>query len=185
MLSALTRHWWIFLVRGALAILFGLGAFFWPAITLAALVVLFGAFAFADGFMTLVAAIQGRAAIPHWWLYLLEGLAGIGAGVLTFFWPGITAVVLLAFIAAWAIVTGVLEIAAAIRLRKEIEGEWALALSGALSIGFGLILMARPGAGALAVVWLIGAYAVAFGIVMVLLSFRLRGLSKELASAHA
>jgi uncharacterized membrane protein HdeD (DUF308 family) len=185
MLSALTRHWWIFLVRGALAILFGLGAFFWPGITLAALVVLFGAFAFADGFMTLVAAIQGRAAIQHWWIYLLEGLAGIGAGVLTFFWPGITAVVLLAFIAAWAIVTGILEIVAAIRLRKEIEGEWALGLSGVLSILFGVILMARPGVGALAVVWLIGAYAIAFGIVMVVLSFKLRGLSKELASAHA
>jgi uncharacterized membrane protein HdeD (DUF308 family) len=185
MLSALTRHWWIFLVRGALAILFGLGAFFWPGITLAALVVLFGAFAFADGFMTLVAAIQGRNVIRHWWLYLLEGLAGIGAGVLTFFWPGITAVVLLAFIAAWAIITGILEIAAAIRLRKEIEGEWALGLSGVLSILFGLILMARPGAGALAVVWIIGAYAIAFGVVMILLSFRLRGLSKELASAHA
>jgi uncharacterized membrane protein HdeD (DUF308 family) len=185
MLTALTRHWWIFLVRGALAILFGLGAFFWPGITLSALVVLFGAFAFADGFMTLVAAIQGRAAIRHWWLYLLEGLAGIGAGALAFFWPGITAVVLLMFIAAWAVVTGILEIAAAVRLRKEIEGEWALGLSGVLSILFGVILMARPAAGALAVVWLIGAYAVAFGMVMVALSFKLRGLSKELASAHA
>ena len=123
-------------------------------------------------------------------------LAGVGGSFLSLYYPGswneglssgqgITAVALLAFIAAWAIVTGVIEIAAAIRLRKEIEGEWALGLSGVLSILFGVILMARPGAGALAVVWLIGAYAVAFGIVMVLLSFKLRGLSKEMASAHA
>lgn len=185
MLAALTRHWWVFLVRGVLAILFGLGAFFWPGITLGALVILFGAFAFADGFFTLVAAIRGRNEIDRWWLYLLEALAGIGVGVMTFFWPGITAVVLLVFIAAWAIVTGIFEIAAAIRLRKEIEGEWALALSGALSVLFGLILMARPGAGVLAVVWIIGAYAVVFGIAMVVLSFKLRGLSKDLASVLA
>lgn len=185
MLGVLTRHWWVFLVRGVLAILFGLGAFFWPAITLAALVILFGAFAFADGFFTLVAAIRGKNEIDRWWLYLLEGLAGLATGALTFFWPGVTAVVLLMFIAAWAVVTGIFEIAAAIRLRKEIEGEWALGLAGLLSVLFGLILIARPGAGALAVIWLIGAYAIAFGIVMVVLAFRLRGLSKKLESALA
>lgn len=185
MLSILCRHWWVFLVRGILAVLFGVAAFFWPALTLGALVVLFGAFAFADGFFTLIAAIRGRSEIDRWWLYLLEAVAGMGVGVLTFFWPGVTAVVLLMFIAGWAIVTGVFEIAAAIRLRKVIEGEWALALSGALSVLFGLILFARPGAGALAVVWIIGAYAVAFGIVMVVLSLRFRSLARELESALA
>ncbi|MGH9323073.1 MAG: HdeD family acid-resistance protein [Vicinamibacteria bacterium] len=185
MLTILSRYWWTFLLRGILAVLFGLAAFFWPAITLTALVLLFGAFAFADGFLTLVAAIRGRDALDRWWLYLLGGLAGIAAGILTFFWPGMTAIALLMFIAAWAIVTGVLEIAAAIRLRKEIVGEWALALAGVLSVLFGVILVMRPGAGVLAVVWLIGIYAVAFGIAMIVLAFRLRGLSKELASAPA
>lgn len=183
MLSNLARHWWVFLIRGILAVLFGLAAFFWPGITLTALVLLFGAFVFADGFLTLVAAIRGRAEIDRWWLYLLEGLAGLAVGVLAFLWPGITAFVLLMFVAAWAIVTGALEIAAAIRLRREIEGEWALALAGVLSVLFGGILVWMPGAGALAVVWLIGAYAVVFGIFLIALAFRLRGVSKAMASA--
>jgi uncharacterized membrane protein HdeD (DUF308 family) len=185
MLSILCRHWWVFLVRGIFAVLFGLSAFFWPALTLGALVVLFGAFAFADGFFTLIAAIRGRSEIDRWWLYLLEAFAGMGVGALTFFWPGVTAVVLLMFIALWALVTGVFEIAAAIRLRKVIEGEWALGLSGVLSVLFGLILLARPGAGALAVVWIIGAYAIAFGVAMVVLSVRFRSLSKKLETAVA
>jgi uncharacterized membrane protein HdeD (DUF308 family) len=185
MLSIFARYWWTFLLRGILAVLFGLATFFWPAITVAALVLLFGAYALADGFLTLVAAIRGRAWIDRWWLYLLGGLAGIGTGILTFFYPGMTAMVLLMFIAAWAIVTGILEIAAAIRLRKEIEGEWALGLAGLASVLFGIILVLRPGAGALAVVWLIGAFAIAFGILLIVLAFRFRGLSKVMTSAHA
>src|SRR5262249_23449896 len=111
----------------------------------------------------------------RWWMMILEGLAGIVIGVLTFLYPGITALVLLYFIAAWSIVTGAFEIASAIRLRKEIEGEWLLGLAGFASILFGILLIVLPGAGALAVIWLIGSYAIVFGILMLVLAFRLRG----------
>ncbi len=184
MLQVLAKYWWTFTLRGALAVAFGLAAFFWPALTLSSLVILFGAFVFADGVLAIVNALRGSGG-GHRWVYLLEGLAGIGTGVLTFFWPGVTAVMLLMFVAAWAILTGISEIVAAVRLRKEIEGEWALGLSGLLSIGFGVALAARPGIGALAVTWLIGAYAIAFGIVLLVLGFRLKGLSRKVHEAIA
>jgi uncharacterized membrane protein HdeD (DUF308 family) len=131
-----------------------------------------------DGVFTLVTAFKDRAEYEHWWMLLLEGIAGTLAGVLTFVWTGITTLVLLYLIAAWALITGLLEIMAAIRLRKEIEGEWLLVLSGILSLLFGLILVVRPGAGALAVVWLIAFYAVAFGVLLIVLAFRLRSWHK-------
>ena len=162
-------------MRGICAILFGVLTFVWPGITLLTLVLLYGAFALADGVLALAEAVMGGGApAPRWWLALV-GLLGIAAGILTFAWPGITALVLLLFIAGWAIATGVLQIVGAIRLRKEIENEWLLIASGVLSVVFGLILVAQPGAGALALLYVIGTYAVLFGILEVWLSLRLRG----------
>ena len=179
MMEALARNWWALALRGLFAVLFGLLAFAWPGLTLAALVLLFGAYALVDGVFALVAAVRAAEAHERWWWFVLEGLAGIAAGLLTFVWPGITALVLLYLIAWWAVITGVLEIAAAIRLRNEISGEWALALGGVASVVFGFLLLFRPGAGALAVVWLIGIYALLFGVLLLMLAFRLRGHSGQ------
>ena len=178
MLRVMTKYWWTFLVRGVFALLFGIAAFLWPGLTIAALVTLFGAFALVDGIFAVVSSIGGRSENDRWWAHLLEGILGIGAGLVTFFWPGVTAVALLFIIAFWAMATGIFEIALAIRLRKEIEGEWALGLSGLLSVVFGMLLVARPGAGALAVVWVIGAYAILFSALLFVLAFRLRKLGR-------
>ena len=175
MVTVLARNWWVLALRGFFDVLFGIAAFVIPGITLVALVFLYGAFAMVDGIFALTAVLVGRTPGGRpWWSLLLEGILGIAVGILTFAWPGITALALLYLIAAWALVTGILEITAAIRLRKEIQGEWLLALAGILSVLFALMLVANPGAGALAVVWIIGAYAIAFGVVLLVLAFRLR-----------
>jgi uncharacterized membrane protein HdeD (DUF308 family) len=173
--DSLSRNWWAVSLRGLAGILFGIITFFAPAISLAALVLLFGAYALVDGVLTIVTAVRRRGA-DRWWLFLLEGLVGIAAGVLTFMWPVITAIALLYVIAAWALVTGAFEIAAAIRLRKAITGEWLLALSGVFSIGLGVLLVLFPGPGALAVTIWIGAYAFVFGALLFALGLRLKGL---------
>jgi uncharacterized membrane protein HdeD (DUF308 family) len=173
MLHALAKHWWLTLLRGICAVLFGVLAFVWPGVTLVTLVILYGAFALADGVLAIAAAIMGGAPAPRWWLAIV-GLAGIGAGVLTFMWPGLTALVLLFFIAGWAIATGVMQIVGAIRLRHEIDNEWLLAACGVLSVLFGLVLLFRPGAGALALILVIGAYAIAEGVLLIAFAFRLR-----------
>jgi len=178
MVIVLARNWWALALRGLFAVLFGIAAFAWPGITLGALVLLYGAYAFVDGVFALAAALAGGTEGRPWWALLLEGLFGIAVGIMTIFWPGITALALLYLIAAWAVVTGVFEIVAAIRLRSEIRGEWLLALSGVLSVLFGLALVINPGAGALAMVWLIGAYAIVFGVLMIVLGFRLRSWSR-------
>jgi uncharacterized membrane protein HdeD (DUF308 family) len=183
--NALSRNWWVVLLRGLAAIGFGILTFMAPAISLAAVVLLWGAYAFADGVLALVSAIRRRGESDRWWLFLVEGLVGIAAGVLTLIWPGITAIALLYLIAAWALVTGVLEIAAAIRLRKVIAHEWLLALSGIASLGFGILLVLFPGAGALAVVLWIGAYTLVFGALLVALAFRLRSLGRPHAARPA
>jgi uncharacterized membrane protein HdeD (DUF308 family) len=183
LVELLARHWWVLLVRGLAAIGFGILAFVWPGVTLASLVIVFGAYALEDGVFAIVGAIRGGGRQP-WWLLVLEGLVGIGIGVLTLVAPGVTALALLFYIAIWAIATGVLQIAAAIALREEIEGEWLLGLGGLASVLFGALLVARPGAGALAVLWLIGAWALVFGVLLVILSFRVRGL-RSVAAAHA
>jgi uncharacterized membrane protein HdeD (DUF308 family) len=178
--DSLSRNWWAVSLRGLAGILFGIITLLAPGISLAALVLLFGAYAFADGVLTIITAIRRRGA-DRWWLLLLNGLVGIAAGILTLLWPGITALALLYVIAAWALVTGVLEIAAAIRLRKAITGEWLLALSGVLSIALGVMLVLWPGAGALAIVIWIGAYALVFGVLLLALGLRLRGLGSPRA----
>lgn len=171
------------LVRGVLAVLFGIMIFARPGISLVSLVLLFGAFALADGFGNVVTAIGGRREQEQWWTLLLAGLAGTALGVLTFFNPAITALALLLYIAIWAIATGLLEIVVAIRLRKEIEGEFWMALGGLDSAAFGMLLLARPGEGALAVLWLIAAYAIVFGASLVILALKARGFVKRFEAA--
>ncbi len=171
----LVGNWWTFVLRGIAAILFGLLTILMPGIALLTLVLLWGAYAVVEGVINVVAAFRRTAADQQpWWALLIEGVVSIAAGAIAFLWPGLTALALLYIIAAWALVTGVLEIVAAIRLRKQIQGEWMLAVAGALSIAFGLLLFLFPGAGALTVVLWIGAYAVVFGIMLIALGMRLR-----------
>jgi uncharacterized membrane protein HdeD (DUF308 family) len=162
-------------LRGLAAIVFGVLAFVWPGITLWVLVLLFGAYMLVDGIFAIVAAVRAAGREARWWLLLIEGVLGVLAGLVAAFWPGLTALALLYFIAAWAIVSGILEIVGAIRLRQEIEGEWVLGVSGALSVLFGVLLAVIPApAGLLSLVWLIGAYALAFGVLLLVLAFRVR-----------
>jgi len=179
MLISLARNWWVLLVRGLLAILLGFLALAWPGPTLYAIIIMFGAFALVDGVFAVMAALLGRTGRIPWWTMLVEGVLGIGAGVVTFAWPGVTGLVLLYVIAFWSVATGIFEIAAAIRLRREIAGELLLALGGMLSILFGILLLVYPAKGILAVVWLIGVYAILFGGMLVALGARLRSIWKR------
>jgi len=170
-----TGHWWALALRGVIAILFGLAALLRPGIALEALILLFGAYVLVDGVFSIVGLFGGtRAGTPRW-LLLLEGVVSILAGLIAFIFPGLTALALLYLIAAWAIITGGVQIGTAIRLRKEIQGEWALILGGIASVLFGLILAVLPAVGILSLVWLIGAYAVAFGVLLLITAFRVRG----------
>lgn len=174
MVDVLARNWGWIALRGAAAVLFGLLTLFNPAISLAALVLFFGAYAFVDGLFTSIAAVANRRDPRRWMELLISGLVGIAIGVVTLFWPGVTALVLLYLIAAWALVIGVGAIFTAIRLRKVIRSEWLLALAGAISVVFGLLLISFPIAGALAATVWIGIYALALGITLIALAFRLR-----------
>jgi uncharacterized membrane protein HdeD (DUF308 family) len=170
-----TGHWWALALRGVIAILFGLAALLRPGIALEALILLFGAYAFVDGMFSIVGVFGGtRAGTPRWLLFV-EGVVSILAGLIAFIFPGLTALALLYLIAAWAIITGGVQIGTAIRLRKEIQGEWALILGGIASVLFGLILAVLPAVGILSLVWLIGAYAVAFGVLLLITAIRVRG----------
>jgi uncharacterized membrane protein HdeD (DUF308 family) len=177
--DTLTRNWWVMLIRGVAGVLFGIATFFAPGVSLAVLVLLFGAYALVDGVLAVISAVRRRGVSDRWWMLLLEGLVGIAAGIMTLVWPGITALALLYVIAAWALLTGAFEIAAAIRLRKIITGEWLLVLSGVASIGLGILLMIFPGPGALVMVLWIGAYVFVFGILLIALSLRLRSLDRS------
>jgi len=173
-LHMLAKNWWLVLLRGIVSILFGIVAFAWPGLTLFTLVLFYGAFALVDGVIALASAFTGGAKpVPTWWLVLV-GIAGIAAGIITFLWPGLTAIVLVIFIGAWALVHGIFEIIGAIKLRKEIDNEWMLILAGAISVLFGLLILFAPGAGALGLIWAIAAYSIVFGVLMIGLSFRLR-----------
>jgi uncharacterized membrane protein HdeD (DUF308 family) len=176
MASDLARNWWLLALRGVAGIFFGIVAFVWPESTLAALVLVFGAYVFVDGIFALIAGIGMRRQLSLWWLVVVEGVVGIILGVLAFRSPDTTALVLLLFIATWSIVTGIFEIATAVRLRKLIANEWLLIVSGVVSIIFGALLIAQPGAGAISIVWLLGAYALLFGILTLMLALRLRGM---------
>jgi uncharacterized membrane protein HdeD (DUF308 family) len=178
MLEHLGRNWGWVVLRGVAAVLFGILAFALPGITLAALVIVWGAYALADGILALIAAYRVRDQGKPFWSLVIVGLLGIAAGIVTFIWPGMTALLLLMFIAAWAVVMGIFQIIAAIRLRKEIQNEWLLGLSGVLSVLFGIIMFVQPGAGALAVIWVIAAYAIVFGALLIWLGLRLKKRSE-------
>lgn len=186
MVELLSKYWWLIVLRGTAAVVFGLLALVWPDITLAVLVLLFGAYVLVDGVLALGTAIFGKESAEgrRGWL-VFEGIAGIAAGVITFVWPGITTLVLLVLIALWAVATGILEIVVAIRLRREIRGEWLLGLGGVVSILFGIVLLVRPREGAIAVVWLIGLYAIMFGAILVALGVALRRLRSAGATPDA
>lgn len=174
MLHALAKNWWLLLLRGIASIVFGVLAFAWPGLTLVTLVLFYGAFALVDGVIALVAAFSGGAKpAPTWWLVVV-GLLGIAAGIATFLMPGITALLLIIFMGAWALVHGIFEIVGAIQLRKEIDNEWMLILSGIVSVLFGLIVLIAPGAGALGLIWAIAAYSIVFGITFIALALRLK-----------
>jgi uncharacterized membrane protein HdeD (DUF308 family) len=179
MLTQMANNWGWVALRGVLAILFGIVAFVWPGLTFLVLVIWFGAYAFVDGIFIIIAAIANRARNDRWWVLLLEGILGIVVGIITYLQPGITGTALILVIAAWAIVTGVLEVIAAIRLRQEIQGEFWLILSGVISVLAGILLFLFPDTGAIAVVWIIGAYALLFGVMLVVLALKLRGLKTQ------
>jgi len=174
MVDTFRLNWWLLALRGLVAVLFGVLAFVWPGATLITLVWLFGAFALVNGLLSLILAAKAPKGYPRIGSLILGGLLGILAGLLTFVMPGITALGLLMLIAAWAIVTGIMEVVAAIRLRKIIANEWLLILAGIASVAFGVILFLQPAAGALALIWWIGAWALIFGILLVVLAFRMR-----------
>ena len=183
MLDTLKGGWWLLVLRGVAAVLFGVAAFAWPGMTAQVLVLLFGAYALVNGIFTLGLAIRAPKGTPGKGTLALLGLLGVAAGIVTFFYPGITAISLLSVIAVWAIFTGAFEIAAAIKLRKELANEWVLILSGVLSVVFGVLVIAMPSAGALSIIWLIGVYAVLFGIMMLTVAFKLKGLVSEARAA--
>ena len=182
-LTQLSRDWWHFAVRGVLAIVFGLLALIWPESTKIALVLLFGAFVLMDGIFTVITGIETRKYFKQWWALLLEGLTGIVIAAIAFIWPEVTATALVYFIGAWAILTGILEIMAAIELRNLIAGESVMILHGLLSIVFGVLLFVFPSAGAVGIVWAIGFYAIFAGTMEIVFAFRLRGLGQELEKA--
>ncbi|HEX5013854.1 MAG TPA: DUF308 domain-containing protein [Candidatus Limnocylindrales bacterium] len=181
----MSRDWWIIALQGVAAVVFGVLALAWPGITLLALVFLFAAFAIVDGVLALIRGLRrGADGGPDWWR-VVHGVAGIAAGVIAFALPGITAYALLLLIAAWAIVSGGIELMAAYQLRDVLRREWLLALDGLVSIFFGVVLILFPGAGALAVVWLIGAFAIVSGALLLVIAFRLRGRARGTGTSAA
>ena len=186
MLGLVARDWWVFAIRGIAALLFGILAFIWPETTLTVLVFLFGAYVLVDGVALLIALVRGDAAARrHAWAVAIIGVLGIVVGVVTFAWPGLTALSLLYLVAVWAIATGVFQVIAAIALRRELEGEFWMALGGVASIVFGVLLIAFPGAGLITLVWLVGLWSVVFGVSSLGLAYRLHGIDATLAEPAA
>jgi len=174
MAKHLAHKWWSVALRGSIAVLFGLVALGAPGITVAVVMILFGAYALGDGALALYTAWRAHDLRVRWWGLLFEGLAGTALGLVAMFWPASTAIVFVYVVSAWAIVTGALEIATAVALRRELPGEWALATAGAASLALGLFLAARPVAASIGIVWLLGVYSIFFGLVVLALALRLR-----------
>lgn len=179
----LANNWWAFLIRGILALIFGIVAVFFPAAAFLALVLVFGAFAFIDGVFALVAAFTSNAKSENWWWLILEGIVGLAIGILTIVQPAAMGEAWLILIAAWAVITGILEIITAIRLRKIIVGEFWLILGGVLSVVFGIIVAFYPSAGAFAIGLLIGLYAILFGAIFVALGLKLRSFARAISQS--
>jgi uncharacterized membrane protein HdeD (DUF308 family) len=175
MVDVLARNWWALLIRGIAAVIFGILAFVWPGETLFVLLIMFGAYAFVDGVFAIVSAFRAARAHERWWPFVLEGIVGFIVAAIVFKSPGIALVAVYITIAAWAFITGILEIVAAIQLRKTIANEWLLMLAGICSIIFGILMIWHPIAGLLALIYITATYAVVFGIMMIALAFRLRG----------
>jgi len=183
MLHLLSRNWWAVLLRGICAVIFGLAAFAWPGITLALLILFYGAYVLVEGIFAVVSSFGRTKDSKFPWSMFLVGLVSIAVGLITFVWPGLTALALLYLIGAWAIVRGIFEIVAAFELRKQIEGEWLMIIAGMASVLFGVLMVLWPGAGVLALLWLIGIFAVIFGVIIIILAFKLRGLKKRVEQA--
>lgn len=181
MLQLLTERWWVVLIRGLLILAAGIGTLVYPGLTLLMLVIFIGVGALLDGLTCVFMGFGGGGEGRPWWEMILLGLVGVGFGIATLVWPGLTELLLLSLIAGWAIARGIMEIIVAIRLRKVIDNEWMMGLSGLLSIGFGAMLIARPGAGALAMAMVIGIFMIVIGTAAIGLSFRLRSLKNKLA----
>lgn len=179
LMGALAKNWWLFLLRGVLAIIFSIMAMIWPGLTLLALTLIWGSYALIDGAVALWAGLSGHAATraDRWWLAIM-GVLGIVAGIITFWMPGYTAEILLMLIAVWAIILGVFQLLGAIRLRKEIEGEWLLALGGVLLLLYGILFIAQPAVGALSVIWMISLGSFLFGVLTIMFAMKLRSLTK-------
>lgn len=178
--DVLSRNWWVVLLRGVAGVLFGMVTLVAPTLSFGVLVLGFGAYALADGILAILSAIRRRGSSDHWWVVLLEGFASVAVGVLTIVVPGLTALTLLYLYAAWALVTGVLEIMAAIRLRKVITGEWLLVLTGVASVAFAVLLVLFPGIAVITLMLWLGAYVLIFGALLIALAFRLRSRSHAL-----
>ncbi len=179
MVRPMARNWWLLALRGIAAIIFGVLTLIVPGVTLFVLVTFFGAYALIDGILAVIHSLRHREENSRWWVLLLEGLAGVVVGVLTFVWPGLTIITLYFFIAIWALFTGIMEIIAAIRLRREIHNEWSLALMGVISVILGILLLANPAAGIFSLVIAVGIYAIVFGALELYLAFRARGEARH------
>jgi len=183
--TVLQRLWWISLLRGILAILFGILVLARPGIALVSLILVFGVFLVLEGVFAIIHSLQGRREMPNWWVMLLEGALALLLGVYALRTPGLASLALLYFIGAWAVVSGLARIIFAISLRKEIQGEWWLVLGGTASVLFGLIMFARPGAGALALLWLVGIWSILAGIAFAMLAFKARRFGNAITAAKA
>jgi uncharacterized membrane protein HdeD (DUF308 family) len=181
----LARNWWALALRGVLAIVIGLIAFRWPGVFVAWLVLLFGVYAIVDGVFAIIAGIRAAERHERWWPFALEGLLDIVAGIIAFLLPVAAAFALLYLVSAWSIVSGVFRITAAIRLRKQIEGEWLLILNGILSVAFGIVIFTFPVVGLVTVAWIIGIYAIIFGVILLALGLRLRSHRARSGPARA
>lgn len=177
-LEPLGRHWGWIALRGAVAVLLGLLAFVLPGLTLAALVIVWGAYALVDGALALVAGWRIRDAGRPLWPLVLAGVLGVLAGLVALIWPGLAALSLVVLIACWSVAAGLFQLIAAVRFRKEIRGEWLLALSGVLAVVFGVLVLMQPAAGALVLTWLFGSYTLASGVLLIALALRLRRLER-------
>lgn len=183
-LHNLQSVWWVFLLRGIAAVIFGIMAFAWPALTLSVLILLIGAYVLVDGVFGVIDVMRNRDRLKRVWPLVLEAVLGIVVGLMMLFWPGATAIVMLMFVAAWAIVGGLLRVVLAFQIRKEITGEWILIVGGIMSILFGGLLVAMPQVGMLTMAWMIGFYAILFGGLFIFLAFRLRKLGSS-SDTHA